>query len=276
MIKISKKTRNKEWQFIDQRDTSLDVSPNTAIAKAIDTGLLTNIESITFIGQGKEALVFYGLDEYDQWAVVKMYKLHTSAHRQKLLHTPFTHPYDVLKEFPNKEYNTLKALEQSNIPAPKPFHLNEFGYSMSLIGDDLGPAPLLSNVNKRLIISPSDMLEDCVDILRDMFIKANYVHGDFSEYNLLFFEDRIYVIDFLQSAHFELNEHVRYGSKSITITQACKILKKDIRNILLYFEKSFRLYADFNEVYEYCISDLKKEIDNSQNSYQEIGLKGEI
>lgn len=262
MIKISKNTKSQEWQYSDVRDTSYDVSPKVAIAKAIETGLITDNAPIPIIGQGKEAIVFYGLNEHDQWAVVKMYKLYNSAHRQILLHTPFTHPYDVLKRFPDKEFTALTALHKNSIPCPVPFTLNEFGYSMSLIGDDLCPAPLLAHVNKRLIEEPSDVLEECIEILRDMYSKAHYVHGDFSEHNLLYHNEKIYVIDFLQSEHFLLNDNVTYGSGSIKLSESLPIIKRDLHNIIKFFEKSFRIYVDYDEVLEYCIRDYKKQIDN--------------
>ena len=261
MNKISKNTKSQEWQYSDIRDTSYDVSPKVAIAKAIETGLITENAPIPIIGQGKEAIVFYGLNEHDQWVVVKMYKLYNSVHRQILLHTPFTHPFDVLKEFPNKEFSVLTALHKNSIPTPAPYTLNEFGYSMSLIGNDLGPAPLLANVNKRLIVEASDLLEDCIEILRDMFTNVHYVHGDFSEHNLLYHNEKIYVIDFLQSEHFLLSENVTYGSKSIRLSEAYEILKKDIHNTIKFFEKSYRIYVDFNDVLEYCIGDYRKHID---------------
>lgn len=96
VIKISKndierlyqESKSKGWQNVDQRDTSVDVSPNFVIAKAIETGLITDKESVTIISQGKETPVFCGLNEQNQWVAVKLYKLCKSTHRSKLLHTP--------------------------------------------------------------------------------------------------------------------------------------------------------------------------------------------
>ncbi|MCG3215294.1 MAG: hypothetical protein KAS63_01120, partial [Candidatus Heimdallarchaeota archaeon] len=96
---------------------------------------------------------------------------------------------------------------------------------------------------------------------RDMFTNVHYVHGDFSEHNLLYHNEKIYVIDFLQSEHFLLSENVTYGSKSIRLSEAYEILKKDIHNTIKFFEKSYRIYVDFNDVLEYCIGDYRKHID---------------
>lgn len=48
-----------------------------------------------------------------------------------------------------------------------------------------------------------ELYMDCVHIMRNMFQKAKLVHGDFSEFNILYFKSKLVVIDVSQAV-----EHV--------------------------------------------------------------------
>ena len=131
---------------------------------------------------------------------------------------------------------------------------------MELIGDEEGPAPLLRNVNKNIFDDPSEVLEECVDILYDM-CQAHFVHGDFSEHNLLWFNDQIHVIDFLQTKKFALKDAVTYGSPLIPLSRAYRILRKDLNSLLTFFKRLFRIEVNYNEVLEYILGDIKSKVD---------------
>lgn len=60
-------------------------------------------------------------------------------------------------------------------------------------------------------------------MIRDMFIKAKLVHGDLSEYNILYFKEELYIIDVSQTM--EDNHPV-----------AIEFLKRDLYNMNLYFK----------------------------------------
>lgn len=248
-------------EYLEKRDTSneiTEISTKEALAEAIENGLL--VEAKQVIGQGKEAFVCWGIDKYERNIAVKSYKLYKTTHRGVIHGAYRTSPYEVVAQFAKLEYYKNLDLFKAKLPVPQPFKYAGFSYSMELIGDENGPAPLLRDLNKNFFEDPSEILEQCVDILCNMF-QARYVHGDFSEHNLLWYDDQVFLIDFLQSKNFALKDSVGYGSPLIPLTRAYRILRKDLNSLLPFFKRLFRIEVDFNEVLNYIIGDVKEKID---------------
>ena len=84
----------------------------------------------------------------------------------------------------------------------------------------------------------------CCLALRHMFQKANLVHGDFSEYNALWHDNRVYVIDVSQSVE---SDH----------PSALDFLRKDIANVNDFFKKSGGLQVmTTRQLFEFVTSTL--------------------
>lgn len=56
---------------------------------------------------------------------------------------------------------------------------------MEFIGKDGKPAPRLRDVNDDKV-NMSDLYLDTIKLIRNLFVKARLVHGDLSEYNILY------------------------------------------------------------------------------------------
>lgn len=249
---------NKE--YLERRDGAgvEEISTTESLAEAIENGLIAEARQI--IGQGKEAFVCWGTDNQNRMVAVKTYKLFKTTHRDVIHGTYRTNPYVIVSQFAKLEYYKNLDLFQAKLPVPEPYKYAGFSYSMQLIGDEEGPAPLLRDVNKSIFDDPTDILEECIDILYDMF-QAHFVHGDFSEHNLLWYDEKIHVIDFLQTKQFALKDAVPYGSPLIPLSRAYRILKKDLNSLLPFFKRLFRIEVDYNEVLEYILGDIKSKID---------------
>ena len=86
-----------------------------------------------------------------------------------------------------------------------------------------------------------------------LFNKAQMVHGDFSEHNIIWHYDMKkdsylpYIIDVLQSQRY----HPRYATNDkIRKRDALKVLKKDINGILNHFKSRCRISYDPEVVFE--------------------------
>lgn len=64
----------------------------------------------------------------------------------------------------------------------------------------------------------------CIKLMRRMFVDCRLVHGDLSEYNLLYFQNELYIIDVSQSVE---HDH----------PQALDFLRKDSMNVNDFFER---------------------------------------
>jgi len=248
---------NKE--YLEKRDEDIEeISTNESIAHAIENDLMSVAQQV--IGQGKEAFVCWGIDNEERFVAVKTYKLYRTTHRGLIHGTYRANPYAIISQFAKLEYYKNLDMYNAKLPVPKPYKYAGFSYSMDLIGDENGPAPLLRDLSKGFINDPADLLEECIEILYEMF-QARLVHGDFSEHNLLWHEDQVYVIDFLQSKSFALKDAVGYGSQLIPLSRAYRILRKDLDSLLPFFRRLYRIEVDYNEVLDYILGDIKEKID---------------
>jgi RIO kinase 1 len=96
---------------------------------------------------------------------------------------------------------------------------------MRFIGDGFEPAPQLRNVQ---LEDPELVLDQILDDYLLMYRDVNYVHGDLSAYNILWWNDRPWIIDMPQAC--------KVGPWS-DMKSIVSLLRRDIVNVLTYFKK---------------------------------------
>lgn len=111
-------------------------------------------------------------------------------------------PRKKVKLWAEKEVRNLKRICMSGlIRAPWPYFLKNNVIAMEFIGKDSIAAPRL----KDSVIGTDDVNEiahlyaECVMMMRNLYQTCKLVHGDLSEYNLLYYEKQIWMIDVSQS-----------------------------------------------------------------------------
>lgn len=104
----------------------------------------------------------------------------------------------LIKVWSEKEVRNLKRLIKHNIMCPKPLYLKKSILIMTMIGND-SPAPKLKDAKIESLNEWTILYEKCVQLIIDMYQKAKLIHADFSEYNLIYYDNNIYVIDVSQA-----------------------------------------------------------------------------
>ena len=107
--------------------------------------------------------------------------------------------------WPEQELDTLRRAQAAGVTVPYPVEFTGDGMLMQLIGDDGAAAPRL--VNARL---DRDELRCAFAQLGDelrALTRAGMVHADLSPYNVLWWRDRMWLIDFPQSVDLVQNPH---------------------------------------------------------------------
>jgi RIO kinase 1 len=119
------------------------------------------------------------------------------------------------------EFNTMKTLFEAGGALPKPFVCANNAILMEYIGDEDTPAPTLNtvNLNRR---SAARLFGRVVENIR-LMLNHDLVHGDFSAYNLLYWEDDIWMIDFPQAFPCHRNR------------SAWPIFMRDVKRVSQYF-----------------------------------------
>jgi RIO kinase 1 len=212
-------------RFVEVKEMSLD----TVRADAIENGLVDEVVAI--LGTGKEADVYVGLWK-GAYLVLKVYRLHRTPHKKKAL---IGYAVDRVGAIAAREFTILQKAYRAGVPVPAPAKRVDNMFTMRFIGGD-AKAPLLKNV---VLPEPAEVAKQAIAIVEKL-LDAHIVHGDLSEYNLLFWDGQLFVIDFPQAVDFssKMNRHIQ-------VEKAKPLLLRDLRNLESYFARyDTELHAD--------------------------------
>ena len=193
-------------------------------AKVYRPRMFRNLRNDKMYREGRQILTETGqpVDARDVRTIRAIGK--KSAYGQQVAHTSWL----------MHEYNAMKTLYQAGADVPEPVAAGENVILMSYVGDEHMPAPPLHTV---------DLLDDEVQPLFDntirnirLMLDHGMIHGDLSEYNILYWQGKIILIDFPQMVDVETNSHAE------------KILKRDIVRVCQYFNQ-FGVNADADQIH---------------------------
>jgi RIO kinase 1 len=119
------------------------------------------------------------------------------------------------------EYLTLKILYEAGCDVPLPFASDHNAILMDFIGDQYLAAPTLNGVE--LGHNDARILFERVIHNLDVMLAHRRVHGDFSAYNILYWDGEITLIDFPQALDPAENPN------------AYPIFRRDVTRICEYF-----------------------------------------
>ncbi|MDD3622219.1 MAG: serine protein kinase RIO, partial [Methanofollis sp.] len=105
------------------------------------------------------------------------------------------------------------------VPVPEPYAFDRNILIMEFLGEDEVPAPQIRYVD---LPDPDATYHEIIESITTLYQKARLVHGDLSEFNILWVNDRPYIIDMGQAV---IREHPNAGT----------FLVRDIRNINRFF-----------------------------------------
>ena len=97
----------------------------------------------------------------------------------------------------DREWQALNRLWEAGACVPEPFDHGPSAVLMAFLGDDSGPAPMLSQVrlSHREAETAYSLLLDELAIL----LECGLVHGDLSAFNILYHQGRPWIIDLPQA-----------------------------------------------------------------------------
>ncbi|CAF1198280.1 unnamed protein product [Rotaria sp. Silwood1] len=208
------KRMNRLHDKVEKATASLAFDPKTRIIlyKLLNARILDEIGAI--IATGKESIVVYGKGgdtkehEIPSEVAIKIFKttLNEFHTREKYLREDYRfktrykslNPRKIVKLWAEKEMFNLQRLQRAGIPCPTPILLKKHILFLSFIGKDTVPAERLRDA----ILSSEQLAnayQQCLNLLKRIYHECKLIHADFSEYNLLWFDNTVYVIDVAQS-----------------------------------------------------------------------------
>jgi len=201
------------------------------------------------ISVGKEANVFLAKKDND-FVVLKIYRIAVMDFKKLkdyfLMDPRFpkvrNSRYDLIFNWTKKEYRNLVKAYSNLVRTPTPITCYKNVLIESFIGEN-NPAPKLKDKTPE---NPEDFFEDLVKNVEKLVFKAKVIHGDLSEYNILNYKEKPYIIDFSQSVPF-------YSP------QAYELLKRDIEKIKRFFKKLIE-EKKLKEFEDYILNKFREEL----------------
>jgi RIO kinase 1 len=192
---------------------------------------LVNKDALSYlngvISSGKEARVYAGVRNDKVDVAVKIYLVASSDYKRRLQYIIGDPRFNKIRRdsrgiaelWARKEFINLKQCIHAGAPVPQPFAYQGNVVVMEFIGVGGIPAPRLidTEVEKRDYFRITKAMEL-------IYKKAELVHSDLSEYNVLKYNDELRIIDFGSAVS---NKH----------PSAEEFLIRDITNVNKFFEK---------------------------------------
>ena len=194
-------------------------------AKVYRPRMFRNLRNDKMYREGREILTESGrpVDARDVRTIRAIGK--KSAYGQQVAHTSWL----------MHEFNAMKALYQAGANVPEPVAAGENVILMSYVGDEHMPAPPLHTV-ELADDEVQPLFENTIRNIR-LMLQHGMIHGDLSEYNILYWAGEITLIDFPQVVDVETNSHAK------------AILKRDIVRVCQYFNQ-FGANANADQIHE--------------------------
>lgn len=234
----------------------LDPRTRMILLQLINRGVVGEVNGV--VSTGKEANVYHAVsfpspstngsagEEVDSeqkplHRAIKVYKTSILVFKDREKYVAGEHRFKggynrssnraMVKVWAEKEFRNLRRLRAAGIPCPEAVSLKTHVLVMGFLGDSKGwAAPRLRDVEFEGMESEEVMGKwrslylELVGLMRMMWQVCRLVHADLSEYNILYHNRQLHIIDVSQSVE---HDHPR----------SLEFLRMDIKNVTAFFER---------------------------------------
>lgn len=216
----------------------LDQRTRMILLQMINRGVVSEIHGA--ISTGKEANVYGAvLHPEDGGApiqrAIKVYKTAILVFKDRERYITGEHRFKsgadkgnnrkMVKLWAEKEFRNLRRIHAAGIPCPEPIALKLHVMVMEFLGDRKGWAfPRLRDAGVNTDEEWRALYIQLLGLMRRLYQVCRLVHADLSEYNILYNDQRLYLIDVSQSVE---HDHPR----------SLEFLRMDIKNVGDFFRR---------------------------------------
>lgn len=197
----------------ETRQQVLDPRTRIVLFKMMNAAILSEIHGV--ISCGKEANVFRAIScDADsgrtRHLAVKIYKTTLNEFKNRDVYitggvakVSRHNPRKYIALWAEREATALRRMTRAGLPCPRVVELRKHILVLDLIGTESGePAPQLHSLHLSL-----PKLRLCyyqlIRLMRDLFQRCHLVHADLSEYNVLYLNSQLYLIDVAQAVDYD-------------------------------------------------------------------------
>ncbi|KAJ0105821.1 hypothetical protein Patl1_18310 [Pistacia atlantica] len=267
--------KTKTTEKADRATVEQAIDPRTRMVlfKMLNRGVFHDINGC--ISTGKEANVYHATKSDGPELAIKVYKTSVLVFKDRDRYVQGDYrfrygyckhnPRKMVKTWAEKEMRNLMRLKAAGIRCPTPYLLRLHVLVMEFIGKSGWAAPRL----KDAALSLDKLREGYVEIIvamRTLYQKCKLVHGDLSEYNILYFEGHLFIIDVSQAVDLD-HPH------------ALDFLREDCVHVSDFFKKHGVAVMTIRELFDFIVD--PSIADDCVDSYleeaqQKILARGDI
>lgn len=222
---LMKEKRSEEYEVLEE---VFDRSTLMVIYDFLNKGVINEIYGV--VRAGKEARVYWGKSAEGRELAVKIYLTVSTEFRKGILkYIEGDHRFKGVKRdtrslifaWAQKEFKNLEQVFAAKVRVPKPIAVRNNVLIMEFIGKNGVPAPSLKELPPK---NPEKIYKTLLEYLRRLYLKAELVHGDLSEYNIMIWKGRPVVFDISQAV-------------PVSHPMADFMLRRDLTNLNKYFSR---------------------------------------
>lgn len=222
---LLKEKRSEEYEVLEE---VFDKSTLMTIYDFLNKGIIDEIHGV--VKAGKEARIYWGKDQNGKELAVKIYLTIAAEFKKgKLQYIEGDSRFKRIKRdtrslvfaWALKEFKNLQLAAEAKVRAPKPIEVKKNVLVMQFIGKNGNPAPELKELPPK---NPEFVYNELLGYVKRLYQKAELVHGDISEYNIMMWRGRPILFDMAQAV-------------LISHPMATIFLKRDLQNLNRYFAK---------------------------------------
>jgi RIO kinase 1 len=222
---LLKEKRSEEYEVLEE---VFDKSTLMTIYEFLNKGVIDEIHGV--VKAGKEARIYWGKDRDGKELAIKIYLTIAAEFKKgKLKYLEgdprFKHvrrdTRSLVFAWALKEFKNLHLALRAKVKVPKPVAIRRNVLVMRFVGKDGNPAPELKELSPK---NPDFIYNQLLEYIRRLYQRAELVHGDISEYNVMVWKSKPVLFDMAQAV---LLSH----------PMAATFLKRDLQNLNRYFKK---------------------------------------
>ncbi len=202
------------------------------------------------VSRGKEAVIFHAIGAEEEELAIKMYKISTSNFHVMLDYIIGDPRFENIKRdrrsivfaWARKEYKNLKRAFDAGVCVPEPIAYDKNVLIMEFIGKEGVAAPKLKDVPLEVLELDFDLEElfwRIISEIKTLYNRGRLVHADLSEFNILMKGYAEREVAGVSVSEIEIEPVIIDMGQSLLLghPNADAFLKRDVRNIVTYFNK---------------------------------------
>ncbi len=251
------KRRKKDFRDRKTEQYVFDIPTLETLYKFAQKGILTALGGP--ISRGKESVIFHAIGAEEEELALKIYKINTANFNAMLDYIIGDPRFQHIKKdhrsivfaWARKEFKNLKRAVDAGVRVPRPIICDNNVLIMEFIGKDGVPAPRLKDIPEDILISdvnPEELFLRIISAIKALYEKGTLVHADLSEFNIVMkgYVEREFGTTANTGAEIEIEPIIIDMGQALLLDHpnAERFLQRDVRNIILFFNKLGLTYSE--------------------------------